>query len=151
MFFSYAKICYQVSSQRKYKFYHQTTLLDAFRTNYRNIIGRNPSMVIPLLTNQDLTPILSSMSRWKKLIKHKFFCDILILYFMCKDIDECYSLPCFNGGTCKDNVGSFNCTCAAGYTGKNCETGKDYFLNFTLTENLIYYFAISLKLRQSLH
>ena len=43
-----------VSLQRKYNFYHQNTLLDAFRTNSRNIIGRNPSMVIPLLANQDL-------------------------------------------------------------------------------------------------
>ena len=32
-----------VSSQRKYNFYHQNMLLDAFRTNSRNIIGRNPS------------------------------------------------------------------------------------------------------------
>ena len=27
-------------------------------TNSRNIIGRNPSMVIPLLANQDLIPML---------------------------------------------------------------------------------------------
>ena len=47
-----------VSSQKKYNFYHQNTLLDAFRTNSRNIIGRNPSVVIPLLANQDLTPML---------------------------------------------------------------------------------------------
>ena len=47
-----------VSSQRKYNFYHQNTFLDAFRTNSRNIIGRNPSMVIPLVANQDLTPML---------------------------------------------------------------------------------------------
>ena len=47
-----------VSSQKKYNFYHQNTLLDAFRTNSRNIIGRNPSIVIPLLANQDLTPML---------------------------------------------------------------------------------------------
>ena len=47
-----------VSSQRKYNFYHQNTLLGAFRTNSRNIIGGNPSMVIPLLANQDLTPML---------------------------------------------------------------------------------------------
>ena len=47
-----------VSSQSKYNFYHQNTLLDAFRTNSRNIIGRNPSMVIPLLANQDLTSML---------------------------------------------------------------------------------------------
>ena len=49
-----------VSSQRKYNFYHQNTLLDAFRTNSSNIIGRNPSMVIPLLANQDLTPMLNN-------------------------------------------------------------------------------------------
>ena len=48
-----------VSSQKKYTFYHQNTFLDAFRTNSRNIIGRNPSMVIPLLANQYLTPMLS--------------------------------------------------------------------------------------------
>ena len=47
-----------VPSQRKYNFYHQNTLFDAFRTNSRNIIGRNPSMVIPFLANQDLTPML---------------------------------------------------------------------------------------------
>ena len=46
------------SSQRKYNFYHQNTLLDDFRANSRNIIGRNPSMVIPLLANQDLPPML---------------------------------------------------------------------------------------------
>ena len=39
-------------------FYHKNRLLDAFRTNSLNIIGRNPSMVIPLLANQDLTSIL---------------------------------------------------------------------------------------------
>ena len=48
-----------VSLQRKYNLYHQNTLRDAFRTNSRNIIGRNPSMVIPLLANQDVTPMLS--------------------------------------------------------------------------------------------
>ena len=37
------------------------TLLDALRTNSRNIIGRNPAMVIPLLANQDLTPVLAMM------------------------------------------------------------------------------------------
>ena len=47
-----------VSSQRKYNFYRQNTLLNAFRTNSRNVIGRASSMVIPLLANQDLTPML---------------------------------------------------------------------------------------------
>ena len=40
-----------VSLQRKYSFYHQNTLLDVFRTNSRNIIGRNPSIRILLLAN----------------------------------------------------------------------------------------------------
>ena len=48
-----------VFSQRKYNFYYQSTLLDAFWTNSHKIFGRNPSMAIPLLANQDLTPILS--------------------------------------------------------------------------------------------
>ena len=47
-----------VSSQRKYNLYHQNTLVDAFRTNSLNGIGRKLSMVIPLLANQDLTPML---------------------------------------------------------------------------------------------
>ena len=52
-----------VSSQRKNNFYHQNTRLDAFRKNSRNIIGRNPSMVIPLLANQDLTAMLVGYQR----------------------------------------------------------------------------------------
>ena len=47
-----------VSSQRKYNFYHQNKLLAAFLMNSRNIIGRNPSIEISLLANQDLTPML---------------------------------------------------------------------------------------------
>ena len=51
-------ICYQFFSQRKYIFYHQNTLLEGFRTHSRNVTDRNPSMVIPLLANQDLMPML---------------------------------------------------------------------------------------------
>ena len=52
------KYVLSVSSQRKYNFCHQNTHLDAFRMNSHKVIGRNPSMVIPLLANQDLTPML---------------------------------------------------------------------------------------------
>ena len=66
-----------VSSQRKYTFYHQNRLLDAFRTNSRNVIGRNPSMVIPSLANQDLTPML---------IKLQFFTTIMyVTDLVCQD------------------------------------------------------------------
>ena len=50
-------------SAKKVHFYHQNTHLDTSQTNYRNIIGRNPSMVIPLLANQDLTPMLPGIVR----------------------------------------------------------------------------------------
>ena len=36
--------------------------------------------------------------------------------------DECASDPCENGATCVDGVKEYSCTCAAGYTGTNCET-----------------------------
>ena len=51
-----------VFSQRKYNFYHQNTLLDDFRTNSRNIIGRDSSLVIHLLANQDMTPMLAGVA-----------------------------------------------------------------------------------------
>ena len=47
------------------------------------------------------------------------------LFFI--DINECESSPCKNGGTCKNLINDYNCTCASGYLGKSCETGK-YFL-----------------------
>ena len=48
--------------QRKYSFYHQNTPFDASRLNSRNIIGRHPSMAVPLLANQDLTPMLFKLT-----------------------------------------------------------------------------------------
>ena len=44
------------------------------------------------------------------------------------DIDECLSNPCLNGGTCNDELNSFSCTCATGYTGASCQTGISDFL-----------------------
>ena len=72
-------------SQRKYTFYHQNTLSMLFERILANYwqesfdsdtfvsqsrfdayaIGRNPLMVIPLLANQDLTPmLLAGILRW---------------------------------------------------------------------------------------
>ena len=39
------------------------------------------------------------------------------------DIDECSSSPCKNGGACTDHVNRYRCTCVAGYTDANCNTG----------------------------
>ncbi|XP_068107101.1 coagulation factor IX [Hyperolius riggenbachi] len=37
------------------------------------------------------------------------------------DGDQCVSNPCKNRGTCKDDIGTFVCWCAPGYTGKTCD------------------------------
>ena len=42
------------------------------------------------------------------------------LFFL--DINECYSNPCLNGGTCVDGVNSFHCNCIAYFIGARCET-----------------------------
>ena len=40
------------------------------------------------------------------------------------DIDDCASHPCKNNGTCTDRVNGFNCSCAQGFNGTQCQTGK---------------------------
>lgn len=47
------------------------------------------------------------------------------------DIDECFVYsPCKNGATCINEVGTFRCICAPGWTGENCTVGKSAFLLF---------------------
>ena len=40
------------------------------------------------------------------------------------DINECFTRPCQNGGTCTNTQGSYTCACLAGWTGPMCEIGK---------------------------
>ncbi len=47
----------------------------------------------------------------------------------CLDVDECASNPCQNGAECVDGTNKYTCTCAAGYTGENCQTGKNFLLH----------------------
>ena len=54
--FDYSKLC---AIDLFLKRVHYLPLKHASRTNSRNIIGRNPSMVIALLANQDLTSMLA--------------------------------------------------------------------------------------------
>ena len=49
---------------------------------------------------------------------------LFIVYFLLLDIDECASSPCQNGGTCMDQVNSYQCQCLPGYTDLQCQTGK---------------------------
>lgn len=42
------------------------------------------------------------------------------------EINECLSQPCLNGGTCRNHIGSFQCECEEGFSGKRCQTGEVY-------------------------
>lgn len=56
-------------------------------------------------------------------------------YFFCLDV--CDISPCINGGSCQNNLNlaaGFVCICLPGYTGQNCQTGRDewFVLNLLL-------------------
>ena len=54
--------------------------------------------------------------------------NLVFLSFI--DINECDSLPCFNGGYCQDKIGGFTCICGRGFIGNHCE-GMEWKLIFT--------------------
>ena len=45
-------------------------------------------------------------------------------YLLKTDIDDCTSHPCKNNGNCTDRVNGFNCSCAPGFSGTQCETSN---------------------------
>ena len=55
----------------------------------------------------------------------------LSIEFRAVDVDECSSFPCQNDGSCTDYVDSYTCECQPDFTGEDCETGNDYFLEFS--------------------
>ena len=57
--------------------------------------------------------------------------SIVHVFILAIDIDECESEPCQNGGTCDDEANSYTCECVDGFTGLECETGKNSHLHFT--------------------
>ena len=38
------------------------------------------------------------------------------------DINDCDPNPCENGASCMDKLNGYNCSCADGYEGENCQT-----------------------------
>ncbi|XP_029988085.1 sushi, nidogen and EGF-like domain-containing protein 1 isoform X2 [Sphaeramia orbicularis] len=41
---------------------------------------------------------------------------------ICEEVNKCLSQPCLNGGTCRDQIGSYMCECAKGFSGNRCQT-----------------------------
>ena len=52
------------------------------------------------------------------------FCDSFN-YNILTEINECEIYPCQNQGTCVDGINIYTCICTDGYTGSECETGKN--------------------------
>ena len=48
----------------------------------------------------------------------------LNLFSFFSESDECASHPCLNNGSCVDKIARFECSCAAGYEGLICQTGR---------------------------
>ena len=58
--------------------------------------------------------------------KNKYVVIISVMHciYFHVDTDDCSSNPCMNNGVCADGIDTFSCTCAAGYEGEDCSTGK---------------------------
>ena len=60
--------------------------------------------------------------------------------FCRKDINECLSRPCYNGGRCINEMGSFRCECQPGFSGESCFAclkKKSFFLQNTRLQQVL--------------
>lgn len=59
------------------------------------------------------------------MVEKKCLAVFLIYFFLISVPRECDPNPCQNGGTCVEVGDTYECTCLQGYTGTNCDTGKE--------------------------
>ena len=64
-----------------------------------------------------------TFSYWSMLWKNTHTKDYRT-FFVLTDTDECLTIQCLHGGTCRNLPGSFLCECPPEWTGKYCENGK---------------------------
>lgn len=61
---------------------------------------------------------------------------------MFSDRDECsLDRPCLNGATCTNTPGGYVCNCAAGFYGKNCQSGK----SLDLSSGMFFFYSLNWK------
>ena len=72
--------------------------------------------------------------------------DVVFIDLSNPDQGQCLSNLCLNGGTCIQKGKDYNCTCAPGYEGDNCEIGRIMYhkIHFKL-RNLNYILHVVIK------
>ena len=76
------------------------------------------------------------------------YCILILSILSFKtDIDDCASHLCKNNGSCTDRVNGFNCSCAPGFNGTQCETGN-YSQNYFICYHVLWGFNIFLSCLQ---
>ena len=63
----------------------------------------------------------------KRIIKIALYSFTLISILIFSELIQCSDTPCQNEGSCTDtDDGGHTCSCTGGYSGLDCETGKQY-------------------------
>ena len=107
-----------------------------FPQTLTNVSGSCVSMVEPVWTESTRDLVIAwSVTRatsatwvrsWHSPASHKISNLYKSSKMSFKDIDDCANQTCHNNGACIDLVNDFQCDCAAGYTGINCEFGISF-------------------------
>lgn len=75
----------------------------------------------------DFVPLILGIQK-KMILKNQWILQLclLALFLVTWVQGQCESNPCQNGATCNNGVNEYQCACAIGYTGNNCETVINY-------------------------
>lgn len=80
---------------------------------------------------------VSGHTRARRTHTHTHTVYITTQCFCFSDINDCEGSPCGNGGTCIDKVNEYQCICADGWTGPDCQTSEHTYAHTHTQYNYI--------------